>query len=64
MYVCICRAINEKKIKAAVDAGADRPAAVFRAHGCRPNCGACLTDMQSVIRDAAAGRKDGMQKAS
>ena len=59
MYLCICRAIRERDVDAAVRAGARRPADVFRACGQNPQCGSCASDMrkridQTIVREQAA----------
>ncbi len=54
MYVCICRAIREREVEAAVRAGARRPSDVFRACGTSPQCGTCACDMRQRITDTTA----------
>jgi len=54
MYICICKAIREREIDAAVRAGARRPADVFRACGKSPQCGTCACDMRDRIANAIA----------
>ena len=59
MYLCICRAIRERDVDAAVRAGARRPVDVFRACGQNPQCGGCASDMrkrmdQTITREQAA----------
>ena len=54
MYICICRAIKEREVEAAVRAGARRPADVFRACGTSPQCGSCACDMRERIAETAA----------
>lgn len=49
MYVCICRAIRERDIEAAVRAGARRPVDVFRACGQSAQCGGCASEMRQHI---------------
>jgi bacterioferritin-associated ferredoxin len=49
MYVCICQAIRERDVDAAVQSGARRPADVFRACGKSPQCGGCAADMRRHI---------------
>lgn len=51
MIICICRNINEKGIRDAVEAGARSPEAVQAHHGCRFNCGQCRCAMGEVISD-------------
>jgi bacterioferritin-associated ferredoxin len=59
MYLCICRALRERDIDAAVRAGARRPADVFRACGTSPQCGSCACDLRqrsagTIAREEAA----------
>jgi bacterioferritin-associated ferredoxin len=49
MYLCICRAIRERDVDAAVRAGARRPADIFRACGTNPQCGGCASDLRQRI---------------
>ena len=58
MYVCVCNALNDRDVKQAVeDGGANRPAEVFRFHGCAPQCGKCACHMRAEIgaHQAAGG---------
>ena len=52
MIICICRRINEKGVREAVEAGARSPEAVQAHHGCEFNCGKCRCAMGEVIADA------------
>jgi bacterioferritin-associated ferredoxin len=59
MYLCICRAIRERDVDAAVRAGARRPVDVFRACGKNPQCGSCAPDLrkridQTIVSEQAA----------
>lgn len=54
MYICVCKAIREREVDAAVRAGARRPADVFRACGKSPQCGTCACDMRDRIAHAIA----------
>jgi bacterioferritin-associated ferredoxin len=54
MYLCICRAIREREVEAAVRAGARRPVDVFRACGHTPQCGGCAADMRTHIERTIA----------
>lgn len=54
MYICVCKAIREREVDAAVRAGARRPADVFRACGKSPQCGTCVCDMRDRIAHAIA----------
>ena len=53
MYVCNCNGIRERDVRAAIDNGAQRPAEIFRAAGCQPQCAKCVCDMREMI-DAQA----------
>jgi bacterioferritin-associated ferredoxin len=57
MYLCICRAIRERDVDAAVRAGARRPADVFRACGTSPQCGTCACDLRERIAQANAAEE-------
>ena len=54
MYVCVCRAIRDRDVDAAVRAGARRPVDVFRACGKSPQCGSCACDMRQRIQQTIA----------
>jgi bacterioferritin-associated ferredoxin len=49
MYICICQAIREREVTAAVRSGARRPSDIFRACGKTPQCGGCAADMRAHI---------------
>jgi bacterioferritin-associated ferredoxin len=49
MYICVCQAIRERDVAAAVQRGARRPVDVFRACGKAPQCGGCTADMRRHI---------------
>ncbi len=43
MYVCICNAINDKEIDAAIEhGGARKVSEVFRSCDSKPSCGTCV----------------------
>jgi bacterioferritin-associated ferredoxin len=54
MYLCICRAIREREVDAAVRAGARRPVDVFRACGKSPQCGGCTPELRKRIDQTIA----------
>ena len=53
MYVCNCNGIREREVRAAIEAGAQRPSEVFQACGARPQCARCVCDMKQMIDDQA-----------
>lgn len=57
MYVCVCAALNEKKVNAALEAGARSPAAVFKHHGAALQCGKCVGMMREMAAACEARRQ-------
>ena len=51
MYVCVCRAVNESTVKAAIDAGADTVQAVTEACCAGEDCGACHEMVEGLIEE-------------
>jgi bacterioferritin-associated ferredoxin len=51
VYVCNCNGIRERDVRAAIAAGAVRPADVFRACEARPQCARCVCEMKDMIQD-------------
>jgi len=51
MYVCICRAVTDREVKAAIHAGADTVAAVTRACCAGDDCGACHGVIGELIEE-------------
>ncbi len=49
MYVCICRAVTDEKVKAAIDAGADSVEAVTAACCAGDDCGSCHGLIEDMI---------------
>lgn len=60
MYVCVCLAVTEAEVEAAIAAGAQTRAAVTSACRAGGDCGACHGMIESKIEDhveALAGRE-------
>jgi bacterioferritin-associated ferredoxin len=53
MYVCICRAVTEERVRASIEAGADTIEAVAAACGAGSDCGAC----HEIIEDRIESHK-------
>ncbi len=51
MYVCNCNGIREREVRAAIDAGAARPAEIFKACDSAPQCARCVCDMRKMLQD-------------
>ena len=49
MYVCNCNGIREREVRAAIAAGASRPAHIFKACESRPQCARCVCDMRNIL---------------
>lgn len=55
MYICLCNALTDKRIKQAVAAtGSRRPGDVYEACGCRAQCGKCVQTVLGLVRDHAS----------
>lgn len=53
MYVCICAGLNERKVRAAVEAGARSPASVLSHHGETVRCGKCVGMIRELVSECA-----------
>ncbi len=49
MYVCVCRAVKEETVKAAIEGGAHSVDAVTRACCAGDDCGACHQVIEEMI---------------
>jgi bacterioferritin-associated ferredoxin len=55
VYVCICNALTDRKLKeAAVESGSQRPADLYAACGCRAQCGKCVRAVLNLFQDDSA----------
>jgi bacterioferritin-associated ferredoxin len=62
MYVCVCRAVTDQEVTAAIDAGADTVEAVTSACCAGEDCGACHETIEEMIElrwgaSAPSGRR-------
>ncbi len=57
VYVCNCNGIRERQARAAIDAGASKPADIFKSLQCSPRCAKCVCDMRRMIQDSRAALK-------
>jgi bacterioferritin-associated ferredoxin len=55
MYVCVCRAVTEEKVKAVIDAGAQSVEAVTAACCAGEDCGACQEMIEGMIEERHGG---------
>ena len=54
MYVCLCRVVTDKQVKAAIEAGARTICAVSKACGAGDDCGGCRSHIEDLIEDHGA----------
>jgi len=54
MVVCICNAIREKDLRAAVQKGAATPSSAFAQMGCKARCGQCVSFAREIIHSETA----------
>ena len=52
MYVCNCNGIREREARAAIAAGASRPADIFRHCQSAAQCAKCVCDMRRMINQS------------
>jgi bacterioferritin-associated ferredoxin len=62
MYVCVCRAVTENEVRAAIDAGADTVAAVTGACCAGDDCGACHGVIRDLIEERAERGHDSLRR--
>jgi len=60
MYVCICNAVTDKMIRAAVAEGAATLADLNRMTGCSGCCGSCADLAEEVLRGARSPAPAGL----
>jgi bacterioferritin-associated ferredoxin len=51
MYVCNCNGIREREVRAAIAAGARKPADVFKAQDTQPQCARCVCDIRRMLAE-------------
>ena len=59
MYVCVCLAVTDQEVTAAIEGGAETRQEVTRACGAGGDCGACH-DMIEDMLDARRAEADGV----
>ncbi|WP_241972412.1 bacterioferritin-associated ferredoxin [Aliidiomarina soli] len=52
MYVCLCKAVTDKDIQRAVQAGASSMRCLRQEHGVASQCGRCAGHAKEVLDDA------------
>jgi len=62
MYVCVCRAVTDREVKAAIDAGAHTVAAVTKACCAGDDCGACHGVIRDLIEERHEAKSDSVRR--
>src|SRR3546814_19204688 len=58
MVVCVCNAIREKDVRAAVRSGASCPSSAYARAGHRPKCGHCFPFAREIIASEQGSTKE------
>jgi len=51
VYVCNCNGIRKREVRAAIAAGASRPAEIFKACDAAPQCARCVCEMREILQE-------------
>lgn len=52
MYVCLCRAVTDSRIREAIDTGATDPVQIAAATGAGTGCGSCVFRTCALLKNA------------
>lgn len=65
MYICICNALTDRKLKEAIAASdSQSPKEVYAACGCRAKCGKCVDLVKDLLRDHGRASGDMLPAAA
>ena len=65
MYICLCNALTDRKLKQAATAiGSTRPGEIYAACGCRVQCGQCVRTIVNLLRDHTSQADEQLAAAS
>jgi bacterioferritin-associated ferredoxin len=53
MYICLCNGFTDGKVRTIAQRGDCSVAEVYRALGCKPQCGKCVPLVRDLIRETA-----------
>jgi bacterioferritin-associated ferredoxin len=59
MIICVCKAVSERHIRAAVKSGATRVQDLSRQLGLGTCCGKCLPEAKTALASSLGQRSDG-----
>jgi bacterioferritin-associated ferredoxin len=57
MYVCICKAVSDRRIRRAVDEGAVSVRDLSRETALGTNCGKCVPQAREILAEALAAKR-------
>ena len=60
MFVCVCKAVTDKEVAAAIDGGAQTREEVTRACKAGGDCGACHGDIEHMIEERCGASPDSL----
>jgi bacterioferritin-associated ferredoxin len=64
LYICLCNALTDRKVKqAAIATGSTRPGEIYAACGCRAQCGQCVQAVLQLLRAHASQAAERLQGA-
>jgi bacterioferritin-associated ferredoxin len=49
VYICHCNALTDHDVRRAVEGGARRTSEIYRAVGCKAQCGRCVKTVVSLL---------------
>lgn len=55
MVICLCNAMSDGDVRAAVASGATRPKDVYACCGGRAQCGCCTATIMQILRESPPG---------
>lgn len=54
MILCVCNALREADVRAAVRSGATCPMTAYKALGSKPKCGTCVPAARTIVNEERA----------
>lgn len=54
MILCVCNALREADVRAAVRSGATCPLSAYKALGSKPKCGQCVPAARTLVSEERA----------
>ncbi len=58
MYICLCKAVTEKKIRRAVEGGATTLRELQQLHGLGTGCGKCVPSAKACLDQALLAQRE------